>query len=68
MDRRKHFICAVIGLCMAAAIMGIWTGKRLSLLKEKTVSVQEGLAEEVFRFHVPANTQLHLSYDPLYGR
>ena len=56
MDRRKHFICTVIGLCMAAAIMGIWTGKRLVLLKEKTASVQEGLAEEVFRFHVPANS------------
>lgn len=56
MDRRKHFICAVVGICMAAAVIGIWAGERMELLHEKTARVQEGLAEEVFRFHVPANS------------
>lgn len=55
-DRVKHLVCGIIGVCIALIFTGILMGQRLTGVEEKTSQVQEKLAEEVFRFHVLANS------------
>ena len=46
---KKHWICMVIALLMAAVLTGILEEKRIH-------DLQENVAQEVFRFHVLANS------------
>lgn len=55
-DRTKHIICAILGVCIACILTGSAAVRRVSLVQAKTQEVQEGLAKEVFRFHVLANS------------
>lgn len=54
--RVKHLVCGILGVCTALIFTGILMGQRLTAVEEKTSQVQEKLAEEVFRFHVLANS------------
>lgn len=55
-NRRKQSICVIIGICISVIITGMIIKNRAELVSIKTASVQEKLAEEVFRFHVLANS------------
>lgn len=55
-DRTKHTICVILGICIACILTGSAAVHRVSLVQAKTEEVQEGLAQEVFRFHVLANS------------
>lgn len=51
---KKKLICMIIAMCAGFLITGgVMRGKALEGMMEET---QEGLAEEVFRFHVLANS------------
>lgn len=55
-DRIKHMICVILGICTAAAATGYIFYGRAILLEAKMQELQKGIAEEVFRFHVLADS------------
>lgn len=55
-DRTKHIICVILGICIACILTGSAAVHRVALVQAKTEEVQEGLAQEVFRFHILANS------------
>lgn len=55
-DRKKHLICGIIGICISAALTGMIVRGRVWAVDRKMSEVQEQLSEEVFRFHILANS------------
>lgn len=55
-DRKKHIICGIIGICISVILTGIIVRQRAEAVDRKTAEIQERLSEEVFRFHVLANS------------
>lgn len=55
-DRKKHIICGIIGICISIILTGIIVWQRTGAVDRKTAEIQERLSEEVFRFHVLANS------------
>ena len=55
-DRKKHVICVIIGICISLVLTGMITKKRLEAVDRKMAEVQERISQEVFRFHVLANS------------
>lgn len=55
-DRKKHRICVIIGICFAVIVTGILIRGRILMVQEAVRQTQTELAEEVFRFHVLANS------------
>lgn len=55
-NRKKQVICVIIGICISMIFTGIIVKNRADAVQAKTSEVQEKLAQEVFRFHVPANS------------
>lgn len=55
-DRTKTVICAILGVCTAVVLTVLSVQNRAGLVEARTREVQEELAEEVFRFHVLANS------------
>lgn len=54
-SRTKHWICVILGICLAAAVTGM-TAARSRQVYAAAEAVQKDLAKEVFRFHVLANS------------
>lgn len=52
----KRLICGILGICIAMIWLWSFTAWRVSLVDMKCYEVQRGLADEVFRFHVLANS------------
>lgn len=55
-DRIKKVVCVILGVCTALLFTGMIVENRAELVEAKTQEVQQELAEEVFRFHVLANS------------
>lgn len=55
-DRKRHIICGIIGICISSILTGIIIRSRAEAVDRKTEEIQERLSEEVFRFHVLANS------------
>lgn len=53
---RKQLICGILGTCIALFLTGIIVDRRMEQVEAKVAETQETLAEEVFRFHVLANS------------
>lgn len=53
---RKQLICGILGICIALFLTGIIVDRRMEQVEAKVAETQETLAEEVFRFHVLANS------------
>ena len=53
----KHLICGILGICIAVGWMWSFTAWRVALVDKKTYETQQGIADEVFRFHVLANSE-----------
>lgn len=51
-----HAICGIIGICISIVLTGMTVRTRAEAVEHKTEEVQERLSEEVFRFHVLANS------------
>ena len=52
----KHLICGILGICIAVGWMWSFTAWRVALVDKKICETQRGIADEVFRFHVLANS------------
>lgn len=52
----KRLICGILGVCIAVTWMWSLTMWRMLLVDVRTYEVQRTLADEVFRFHVIANS------------
>lgn len=52
----KRLICGILGVCIAVIWLCSFMAWRVSLVDMKCYEVQRGLADEVFRFHVLANS------------
>lgn len=52
----KNLICGILGICIAVGWMWSFTAWRVALVDKKTYETQQGIADEVFRFHVLANS------------
>lgn len=52
----KNLICGILGVCIAVVWMGSLAAWRVSLVDMKSYESQRGIADEVFRFHVLANS------------
>ena len=52
----KRLICGILGICIAVAWMWSLAAWRVSLVDMKSYEAQRGIADEVFRFHVLANS------------
>ena len=52
----KNLICGILGVCIAVVWMWSLTAWRVSLVDMKSYEAQQGIADEVFRFHVLANS------------
>ena len=52
----KRLICGILGICTAVAWMWSLAAWRVSLVDMKSYEAQQGIADEVFRFHVLANS------------
>lgn len=55
-DRIKRIICVILGICIGAAFTGAVIAKRAVAVNAKVSEVQKELAQEVFRFHVLADS------------
>ncbi len=55
-DKTKQRICVIIGIYTACILTAAVWGSRAGLVQAKTKEVQRGLAQEVFRFHILANS------------
>lgn len=55
-ERKKKIICMMIGVCIGAILTGFVISKRAMEVDERVSSVQKSLSEEVFRFHVLADS------------
>lgn len=55
-NRTKHIICVILGICAACILTGGILIQRASVVSGKTREVQQGIAKEVFRFHILANS------------
>lgn len=55
-DRKKYVICVIIGICISMILTGFIAKRRLEAVDRKMSEVQERISEEVFRFHVLANS------------
>lgn len=55
-NRIRRVICVILGICIAAIITGILVERRMEQVEAKISKTQEALAQEVFRFHVLANS------------
>lgn len=54
--RMKRHICMILGISLAAVLTGLLIWVRTVRLQEAVSQTQEDLAQEVFRFHVLANS------------
>ena len=52
----KNLICGILGICIAVGWMWSFTAWRVALVDKKICETQRGIADEVFRFHVLANS------------
>lgn len=52
----RKLICVVCSICISLVLTCSIVGQRMSLVDAKISDTQESLAEEVFRFHVLANS------------
>ena len=52
----KNLICGILGVCIAVVWMWSLAAWRMSLVDMKSYEAQSGIADEVFRFHVLANS------------
>lgn len=52
----KRLICGILGICIAVVWMWSLAAWRVSLVDMKSYEAQQGIADEVFRFHVLANS------------
>ena len=52
----KRLICGILGVCIAVVWLWSLAAWRVSLVDMKSIETQRGLADEVFRFHVLANS------------
>lgn len=55
-DRFRKGVCVILGICTAACLTGYILSERAALVKAKTDELQKGIAQEVFRFHVLADS------------
>lgn len=55
-DRKRHIICGIIGICISSVLTGMIIRNRAEAVERKTGEIQERISEEVFRFHVLANS------------
>lgn len=55
-DRTKQIVCVIIGICISIVMTGMIVKNRAEYVNAKAAEVQEKLAEEVFRFHVLADS------------
>ncbi len=55
-DRTKKAVCVILGVCTALLFTGMIIENRAGLVEAKEQEVQKELAEEVFRFHVLADS------------
>lgn len=55
-NRTKHFICAILGICAACILTGGILIQRAAVVSGNTRELQQGIAGEVFRFHILANS------------
>lgn len=55
-DRKRHIICGIIGICISSVLTGAVIRNRAEAVDRKTEEIQKRLSEEVFRFHVLANS------------
>lgn len=54
--RRKQIICVILGICVSIMLMSVLRVRWEVLAAQKICQAQEKLSEEVFRFHVLANS------------
>lgn len=52
----KRLICGILGVCIAVVWLWSLAAWRVSLVDMKSYETQQGIANEVFRFHVLANS------------
>lgn len=55
-DSKKQVVCGIIGICTSVVLTGMIVRVRAEALDARMAGVQERLADEVFRFHVLANS------------
>lgn len=55
-DRTKHIVCAILGICLSLILTTLIAVNRMEAVEAKVSDTQEKLAQEVFRFHVLANS------------
>lgn len=55
-DRTKRRICVILGICLAAIVTGTFMAIRMGQVHDAVSRTQRDLAQEVFRFHVLANS------------
>lgn len=53
---RKQLICAILGICMATVFTAGLIGRRMAYVEAKYQDTQQELSDEVFRFHIVANS------------
>ena len=55
-EKTKKIICVILGICIGAVLTGIIISKRAVEVDAKISEIQKSLSEEVFRFHVLADS------------
>lgn len=55
-DGKKQVICVILGICTAVVLTGYVFRERAALVETKMEELQRGIAGEVFRFHVLADS------------
>lgn len=55
-EKTKKIICVILGICIGAVLTGMILSKRVVAVDAKISEVQKSLSEEVFRFHVLADS------------
>ncbi len=55
-DRFRKGVCVILGICTAACLTGYILYDRAAFVEAKTKELQKGIAQEVFRFHVLADS------------
>ena len=55
-ETKKRRICVILGIVIAAVLTTCLSWWRMDLVKAEEIKLQEGIAEEVFRFHVLAQS------------